>query len=190
MLLAVAMDGNNQIVPIAFSICRSESTENWIMFFQKLQESIGDVGPISFISDRNRGIATGIAKIFPNAHHGICGQHLLNNVLTRCRKNERVGKLFWKASKAYTTTKFNVFYQAIEKHSKKAWKYINEVGSDKWSRAHFKGSRYNLMTSNSAESINSLTREARRMPIMMLIEYYRRILQRWYYERRNLGGTS
>ncbi|GJS25967.1 transposase, MuDR, MULE transposase domain protein [Tanacetum coccineum] len=41
------------------------------------------------------------------------------------------------------------------------------------------------MTSNSVESINSLTRNVRRVPITMLVEYCRELLQRWYCEKRH-----
>ncbi|GKE98872.1 hypothetical protein Tco_0022223 [Tanacetum coccineum] len=40
------------------------------------------------------------------------------------------------------------------------------------------------MTSNSAESINSLTRDVRKVPITNLMEWYRKLVQGWYCERR------
>ena len=63
MMLAVAKDGHNQIVPVAYAICRSESTENWTLFFHKLNETIGDLGPMTFISDRNLGLSAGITTV-------------------------------------------------------------------------------------------------------------------------------
>ncbi|KAJ9552314.1 hypothetical protein OSB04_016359 [Centaurea solstitialis] len=61
---------------------------------------------------------------------------------------------------------------------------MEEVGVDRWSRAHFPGIRYNIMTSNSAESINAMSRFARRLPIVGLIEYFRAFQQKWYFLRR------
>ncbi|GJT44890.1 transposase, MuDR, MULE transposase domain protein [Tanacetum coccineum] len=40
------------------------------------------------------------------------------------------------------------------------------------------------MTSNSAESINNVSRHVRKAPITMLMEWYRALLQKWYYARR------
>ena len=43
------------------------------------------------------------------------------------------------------------------------------------------------MTSNSAESINSLSRFSRKMPITQLIEFFRESVQKWFYDRRLQG---
>ena len=59
---------------------------------------------------------------------------------------------------------------------------------DRWSRAHFPGERYNIMTSNSAESINAMSRFARRLPIVGLMEYFREFQQEWYFIRRDKAG--
>ncbi|KAJ9558836.1 hypothetical protein OSB04_013450 [Centaurea solstitialis] len=64
-------------------------------------------------------------------------------------------------------------------------KLMEEVGVDRWSRAYFPAQRFNIMTSNSAESINAMSRFARRLPIVGLIEYFREFLQEWYFLRRN-----
>ncbi|GKB55552.1 hypothetical protein Tco_0906305 [Tanacetum coccineum] len=44
--------------------------------------------------------------------------------------------------------------------------------------------RYNYMTSNSAESINNLTRHVRKASITQLMKWYRALLQKWYCARR------
>ena len=50
---------------------------------------------------------------------------------------------------------------------------MEEIGVDRWSRAHFPGVHYNIMTSNIAESINAMSRFARKLPIVGLMEYFR-----------------
>lgn len=63
-----------------------------------------------------------------------------------------------------------------------------QAGVEKWSRAHFPGERFNIMTSNSAESVNALSRYARKLPIIMLIEFFRQSVQKWYFVRRETAG--
>ncbi|GJT21275.1 hypothetical protein Tco_0891212 [Tanacetum coccineum] len=41
------------------------------------------------------------------------------------------------------------------------------------------------MTSTSVESVNALTKDVRNLPITMLMDWYRDLLQKWYYERRD-----
>ncbi|GJX16757.1 transposase, MuDR, MULE transposase domain protein [Tanacetum coccineum] len=57
---------------------------------------------------------------------------------------------------------------------------LTEAGVEKWSRAYCPSDRYNYMMSNSTESINSLTRDVRKISITNLIEWYRDLVQRWY----------
>lgn len=188
MLLAVAMDGNNQIMPLAYGICKSESLENWSLFLLRLRDCIGDSEHLTFISDRAQAIATSIANIFPNASHGICCYHLYCNLRTKFGRGRKLKTLFYKAAKAYTEAEFLQLFENIKQTRLAAWQYLVEADPNKWSRAYFTGNRYNMMTSNSAESINALSRYARKMPIMMLVDFFRATMQQWFFQRRNQGG--
>ena len=67
---------------------------------------------------------------------------------------------------------------------------LDEVGPENWSNAHFPGMRYNILTSNLAESINALSRYARKLPIVTLMDYFREFQQEWYSKRRRRGGHN
>ncbi|GKA98385.1 hypothetical protein Tco_0826322, partial [Tanacetum coccineum] len=71
-----------------------------------------------------------------------------------------------------------------------AYKNLTDATYAKWSRAHFPADRYNYLTSNSAESVNSLSRKARKLPVTMLMEFFRELLQRWYFERKSDGDVG
>nr|GEU30595.1 hypothetical protein [Tanacetum cinerariifolium] len=106
MYLAVAMDGNNQIMPLAYRVGKSKIFRSWDWFLRKLKECI-------------------IGK----------QDHLT-------------------------------------------------IISDEAARVHFPGMRYNYMTSNSAESVNALSRHSRKLPICMMIDWFIKSLQQWYFEHR------
>ena len=78
----------------------------------------------------------------------------------------------------------------IKKVNDRVWEYLQNINPERWARAHFPGNRYFLMTSNSAESINSMSRFARKMSILMLIEYFRATMQQWSFQKRNVAGTN
>ncbi|KAG5616696.1 hypothetical protein H5410_016520, partial [Solanum commersonii] len=62
--------------------------------------------------------------------------------------------------------------------------YLENVGFHKWSRAYFPGNRYDVLTSNIAESVNAMFNEAREFPIIAL---FNDISKRWsekFHERR------
>nr|GEZ14515.1 reverse transcriptase domain-containing protein [Tanacetum cinerariifolium] len=47
------------------------------------------------------------------------------------------------------------------------------------------------MTSNNIESVNALTKDVQKLPITTLMDWFRDLLQKWYYERRAMHqGTS
>ncbi|GJX23310.1 retrovirus-related pol polyprotein from transposon TNT 1-94 [Tanacetum coccineum] len=70
-LAAVSMDGNNQIVPIEFGICKGETGPCWSWWMSVLKECIGDNPNLLFISDRHAAIALAVEKEFPLAFHAI-----------------------------------------------------------------------------------------------------------------------
>ena len=65
--------------------------------------------------------------------------------------------------------------------------YLLEAGPTKWATSHFVSKRYNLMTTNISECMNAILKDARNRPIASLIEVFRKILQRWFYERQTYG---
>nr|KAJ0221262.1 hypothetical protein LSAT_V11C200063670 [Lactuca sativa] len=72
ILYAVAMDGNNQILPIGYGIFPKETMDSWTWFLEKLHERIGDMEGLTMVTDRAPAIAVSIQNVFPNAQHGLC----------------------------------------------------------------------------------------------------------------------
>ncbi|GJR77412.1 transposase, MuDR, MULE transposase domain protein [Tanacetum coccineum] len=121
-LVAVGMDGNNQVIPITTGVSQGETDESWTWFLRKLKECIGE--------DFEK-LMTDIHAVRPDAHQKLV-----------------------------------------------------EAGVEKWSWAKCIANRYNYKTSNSVESINALTKTVRKIPITSLMDWFRQLLQDWYYERR------
>ncbi|PWA66272.1 transposase, MuDR, MULE transposase domain protein [Artemisia annua] len=96
-----------------------------------------------------------------------------------------IAGLYWNTCKAYTPDTLETSIAQIRAIKPDAYQKLEEAGFDKWSRVYCPANRYNYLTSNSAESINNLTRHVRRVPITMLIESYRELLQKWFCERRH-----
>lgn len=188
-LLVVGMDGNNQIVPIATGVSQGETGESWTWFLSKLKDCIGEVPNLTIISDRHYAIGLACNTVFPNAFHGFCCRHLMMNCAMGGSRKLRA--MYWKTCKTYTKEDFHRAIDAIKACRPEAYAKLIEAGVERWSRAYCPANRYNYMTSNSAESINSLTRDVRREPISMLMEWYRGLMQRWFcYRRAKYEGKS
>ncbi|GKB65634.1 transposase, MuDR, MULE transposase domain protein, partial [Tanacetum coccineum] len=146
------------------------------------KECIGEVPNLAIITDRHPAIILACNTIFPNAFHGYCCRHLMMN----CKmKSDKLQAIYWKTCKAYTPEEFQRRVSDLRGFRPEAYKKLEEAGFETWSRAMCPADRYNYMTSNSAESINNLTRHVRKAPITQLMEWYRALLQKWYCARRD-----
>ncbi|GJV67773.1 transposase, MuDR, MULE transposase domain protein [Tanacetum coccineum] len=182
-LIAVGMDGNNQIVPIAFGICKGETGPCWSWWMSVLKECIGDNPNLLFISDRHAAIALAVQDEFPLAYHAVCCRHLMMNLSL---KRDKTKALFWRICKAYTTEEFSRSMSHLQDIQPDAYDKLCQVGPQRWSRAHCPLVRYNYLTSNSVESVNACTVVYRKLPVLKLAETYRAMVQEWYYQRRKL----
>ncbi|XP_070020519.1 uncharacterized protein [Nicotiana sylvestris] len=61
--------------------------------------------------------------------------------------------------------------------------YLYDIDYHRWSRVHATVNRTWTMTSNIAESLNAVTKYARELPIVELLEYMRTLLERWTKEK-------
>lgn len=186
--LAVGMDANNQILPVAYGVGKTESGETWIWFLSKLKECIGEIPGLAFISDRSASIDLSIRQVFPHAYHGLCCRHLMVNLGLNTKEKKMFQKLYWKTCKAYRVSDFEEWKTRLEAAVPTTSRIMLQAGVHKWSRAHFPGERFNIMTSNSAESINALSKYARKLPIIMLVEFFRQSVQDWYFVRHETSG--
>ncbi|CAH9072039.1 unnamed protein product [Cuscuta europaea] len=102
LLTPCAQDANNQIVPIAFCICESESKATWRWFVSKVGSCIQYRSDMYILSDRHKGILIVVRKIFPHAGHGFCVEHLRHNMTSKFRGSAK--DLGWKFKAAYSAS--------------------------------------------------------------------------------------
>ncbi|GJT78728.1 transposase, MuDR, MULE transposase domain protein [Tanacetum coccineum] len=159
-LVAMAMDGNNQIVPNAFGICKWETGPCWSWWMSVLKECIGDNPNLLFISDRHAAIALAVENEFPLAFHV-----------------------------AYTREDFATSMNILQIVQPDAYKKLCEAGPQRWSRAQCPLVRYNYMTTNSVDFVNVCSVIYRKEPVLKLAETYRAMVQQWYYQRRQLAAN-
>ncbi|KAL0406370.1 UNVERIFIED_CONTAM: hypothetical protein Slati_3950900 [Sesamum latifolium] len=85
MLIAAAMDGNQQVLPLAYAIVDDESSSSWKWFLQQLSRHVirGRRG-VCLISDRHPGIIKAVREgsDFMSLHgaHRYCLRHFLDQI--------------------------------------------------------------------------------------------------------------
>lgn len=68
-----------------------------------------------------------------------------------------------------------------------AYTHLLNVGVHRWARSKCSVRRYSFMISNIAECFNACLLWARRLSICSLVEVARNIIEKWFYERRELA---
>nr|GEW99363.1 transposase, MuDR, MULE transposase domain protein [Tanacetum cinerariifolium] len=112
---------------------------------------------------------------FPLAFHVVCCRHLMMNIALKKKKTKA---LCWKICKAYTLEEFTENMTILQAVQPNAYHKLIQAGPQRLSRAHCPLIRYNYMASNSVESDNACSVFNRKLPITMLTETYREMLQK------------
>ncbi|XP_021615715.1 uncharacterized protein LOC110617306 [Manihot esculenta] len=107
-LVAVILDGNRGVLPLAFSIVEAECGDSWTFFLKNIYSCIGggtNDRPLTIMSDRQKGLVDAVKNIFPNASHRVCCRYLYMNF-----KKEFPGLMlrddFWNAVKSTHSYEF------------------------------------------------------------------------------------
>lgn len=147
LLTASGQDANFQVFPVAFAVVDSENDDSWRWFLEKLSKIIEDSSDLTIISDRHGSIYTAKDDWYPQSHHGACLVLLQRNVQGRYG-GKGMKAMVERAGQVFRVSQFKRVYANIKKRDVRVWEYLEEIGVQHWSRAHFKGKRYNLMSSN------------------------------------------
>ncbi|KAJ9552391.1 hypothetical protein OSB04_016436, partial [Centaurea solstitialis] len=182
MFLAVGMDANNRCVPISFGVGRSENNETWTWFLSMFKECVGDIeglGCVNKIRHRNSVPDIPPCPVLSPSN---------DERKSQGQKGEASKEMFWKTCRAYTAETFERRMLCLRAAIPDGASVLDELGPDKWSNAYFPGKRYNILTSNHAESVNAMSRFARKLPIVGLFDYFRESQQEWFSERRKVAA--
>jgi hypothetical protein len=77
MLTAIAVDGNNQLLPVAFAFVESENTDSWYWFLGQVKVAVvRNREDVCLLHDRHVGILRAILD-FALLHKGDNCQHLV-----------------------------------------------------------------------------------------------------------------
>ncbi|KAK4406404.1 hypothetical protein Sango_0646900 [Sesamum angolense] len=174
LLIAADMDGNQQVVPLAFAVVDEETYPFWKWFLQQLSRHvIRGRRRMCLISNRHGGLIKAVREgpdfVSPHGVHRYCLRHVCSNFNSTI-KNVVLKDLCWQAGSEYQLRKFNRIMEEIKKHDVKAFAYLDQINKEKWTASHDGGWRCGILTTNMSEYINGVLKGARRLPISALVE--------------------
>lgn len=158
-LSIIALDVNNDIFSIAFYIYEGETKETWTEFLTILQPYLTEhPQPLTFISDRQKGLVPYVSAIFPTSSHKYCFRHVYKNFKLKF-KGTHLRDLAWGAPNSYEETEFQQWLELLDKIDPEAKEYLEKEPKTSWSRAYFdliSKSEHNC--NNFSESFNNGSR--------------------------------
>ncbi|GJT00946.1 FAR1-related sequence 10 [Tanacetum coccineum] len=120
LLIAVGIDANHGIYPLAYAIVETEKTSSWSWFLTCL------------------GILPAIAQVFPNAEHRFCVRHIYENFKAQWKCNQ-FKELVWKCAAATIVPYFDKQMGKLKNLDEGAYEYLQKIPPQHWSRSHFSG---------------------------------------------------
>ncbi|MFS7970689.1 putative transcription factor interactor and regulator CCHC(Zn) family [Helianthus anomalus] len=87
VLVAVGLDSNNGLYPLAYAIAEAENKDSWTWFLECLKDDLAlqNNSRFTFISDRQKGLIPALEKVFPAAEHRFCLRHIHQNMKLKWR---------------------------------------------------------------------------------------------------------
>ncbi|XP_065629548.1 uncharacterized protein LOC136067505 [Quercus suber] len=211
LLIAMATDANNKVLPLAFAVVDKESGPSWRWFLECLRNALGDViadKDICIISDRHKGIQNAIAN-WPRDDdgrvrvvHRYCLRHVASNFNTHFQ-DATLKSLALQAGYATQETKFELYMQPIKEAEIEAlrkkrrterqeseldssimpYTYLMKEDLQMWTQLYDGGYRYGAMTTNVSECFNGVLKGARGLPIAAMVEFTHSKLVAYFHDR-------
>ena len=188
LLTASAKDGDSKIYPLAFGFAPSECKGSWTWFLSELKKGIGSPQDLVIVSDRHRGIISAMIKVFPEAQHAFCVFHIAQK-FRRSSKNRCIAReFFYQACNKYRRDECDIDLQQMAACNQRYYNDVMEIGVDKFTRAYCPKNRYRMMSTQLAESMNSVLLDLRKLPIAAIAEQIRDMMQNWFHKRRTIAN--
>ncbi|XP_016206985.1 uncharacterized protein LOC107647424 [Arachis ipaensis] len=173
LLIAVAQDGNNNILPIAFAIVESENIESWSFFFTNLRRHVTPQEVLLVISDRSQAIKAAVSVDDsgwhpPRAFHAYCIRHMAANFMTRFKSVERKQYLI-NASYSPSKAGYEWYMDALRGVSPGMADWTGRFNKEIWLQHYDSGRRFGHMTTNLLECINAVLKGTRYLSISAIV---------------------
>ncbi|XP_016168936.1 uncharacterized protein LOC107611534 [Arachis ipaensis] len=174
LLVAIAQDGNSNILPVAFALVEGENAESWSFFLTHLRQHVTPQPGLLVISDRHNGIKTALEApdggwLPPAAYRAFCIRHVAADfALTFKGKDAR--RLLVNATYAKTEVEFDYWFDILWSENPAMCDWANRIEYSLWTQYCDEGRRFGHMTTNISECVNSILKGVRNLPVCSLVK--------------------
>ena len=121
----------------------------------------------------------------PSCEHRNCARHIYANFKKKGFTGVEFRRLFWSAAKATTDSNFRSYMREIRTMSTEAYEHLIERDPNTWCRAFFEPQTCcDAVENGISESFNAAIVEARKKPIITMLEEIRLyVMERMYNQK-------
>ncbi|XVF46934.1 hypothetical protein PTKIN_Ptkin03bG0068200 [Pterospermum kingtungense] len=173
LLVAVGIDANDCIYPLAYAVVESECFESWGWFIQilKMDFELNNSYQFCFMSDKQKGLVDALLELMPNAEHRNCVRYLYTNFKTAGHKGKGLKDALWRAARSTELKEFKDAMKDLKEKDIEAYKWLEGKNPQHWSKSHFSiRPKCDMILNNLCESFNKYILEVRDKPILTLME--------------------
>ncbi|KAI3448595.1 hypothetical protein Pfo_005260 [Paulownia fortunei] len=169
LLIAVGIDANQQVLPLAFAVVDEETFTSWRWFLHMLSMYVvRGIEGVCLISDRHSGLLGAVQYIPdftpPRGVHRFCLRYVSSNFNKRF-KSIALRDLCYTAGSQLTIRQFDKVMEKIKALNDDAHTYLENIDKCQWTLACDGGWRCGILTTNMLECINGMLKGARRLPV-------------------------
>lgn len=186
---ATCLDGQNEMVVLAFAVCNIENIANWTWFLQHLEHELGRLPDHStLISDRQKGLVEAASITFNNCQKSMCLKHLADNVKKNFKCHATINSRIWQGARTYDYERLAEHMDFIKEVDENAYQYLVNSNPELWANSLLVHRRFNILTSNVSECFNSwIGEEQRTWPVLQLTKHIIAKVSQKFFERSQLA---
>lgn len=192
-LVATTKDFNNHVTPFALALVSMENYENWQWFMNCVKSATG-LEKFTIVSDRQKGLLSAVAEVFPLSGHRYCLRHIMDNINRKGGKlsiDER--RIICQLARSDCENDFKLFRSELAASNPVAVEYLDGIEAKHWVKYKFREAfglpTFNEITSNLSEQVNNwLGTELRSAkPLDAFYLYFRKLSELASEKRQDAG---
>ncbi|MED6135639.1 hypothetical protein PIB30_117876 [Stylosanthes scabra] len=174
LLIAIAQDGNGNLLPVAFAIVEKEDTDSWFFFLTNLRRHVAPQPDILIISNNHPAIKAALERDGSGWHHdAYCIRHIASNFGTKFKNNvakEHVVKAAYSKTQAQAQYHIDLIRSEDSRTSQAMMEWIQELEPHKWLQHRDEGRRYGHMTTHLSQCYNAVLKGTCDIPVCAIVK--------------------
>ncbi|XP_060972459.1 uncharacterized protein LOC133038354 [Cannabis sativa] len=132
LLVAVGIDPENAIYPIAYAICEKETTDSWTWFCELLNQDLDNerTDLYTLMSDKQKGLENAVGRVFTGSAVRHCVRHLHSNF--KDHPGLLMKQMLWAATRATNIPEFERKMVEIKEVNQAAYNWLAAKPPTEW----------------------------------------------------------